>query len=211
MLINIDMADAGAGPTGEALEHMTNGSGNDNHPRNRHPYRFYWLTGGLATIVAAIIGISVTHSSTGSVNSPGPSEPAPVSPGSPPASTSYTPRPSTASTYYQGPVTISGNGLDFDINPPSHGPATANFVYNTFALQGAGSNTVGFAVWKQGGTPTASKCATFVTTNQTSVVPNVTAGMKICFKTDQGRVGLLSVQPDTSANELHAITTVWNS
>jgi hypothetical protein len=58
---------------------MTNGPGNDDHPQNRHPYRFYWLTAGLATIVATIIGISVTHSSTGSVSNPGPSDGVPSS------------------------------------------------------------------------------------------------------------------------------------
>jgi hypothetical protein len=58
---------------------MTNGSGNGNHPQNRHPYLFYWLTAGLATIVAAIIGISAMHSSAGSVSNPEPSDGAPSS------------------------------------------------------------------------------------------------------------------------------------
>jgi hypothetical protein len=178
------------------------------------------VIGAIATVSAAVIaGIFTLIATTNSKSEPGTisgtshngfsSSPAPATPSRSGTATSRDgARPPI---YYQGPVTVSGNGLDFDINPPNHGPATANFVYNTSALQGAGSNTVGFAVWKQGGTPTAAKCNTFVTTNLTSDVTNVTAGMKICFKTAEGRVGLLRVQQDTSANELRAIATVWGS
>jgi hypothetical protein len=186
---------------------------------SHHPL---WSAVIAGLIVAVIVGL--VHSfGSGGIPSPGSSgstSPSTVlSTGSPTASSpgpssrdSSSPSASstaTTSIYYQGPVTISGNGLDFDISPPRHGPATANFVYNTSALEGAGSNTVGFAIWKQSGTPTASECSTFVTTNPASVVINVAAGMKICFKTDQGRVGLLSVQPDTTPNELHGIATIW--
>jgi hypothetical protein len=180
--------------------------------RREHPWLIAIIAPAIAAILAAgAIGIWKGIISSGPPSpSPTPSSPGPSSGGSSSLSASRTVTASSSPLiYYQGPVTISGNGLDFDINPPSHGPATANFVYNTSALQGAGSNTVGFAVWKQGGTPMASDCNTFVTTNSTSVVINVAAGMKICFKTDQGRVGLLSVQPDTTPNELHAIATVW--
>jgi hypothetical protein len=58
---------------------MTTQSGNQGHPtgqngsENKHPIIFYWLTGGLATIVAAVIGTLIaTHQSPGPVNpSPG--------------------------------------------------------------------------------------------------------------------------------------------
>ena len=61
---------------------MTTQSGNQgpspgrDQPENKHPYLFYWLTGGLATIAAAVIAtliaMSATHQSSGSVNpSPG--------------------------------------------------------------------------------------------------------------------------------------------
>lgn len=49
---------------------MTTEPGNHHQAENKHPYRFYWLTGGLATIVAAIIAVSATHSSGGSGGSP---------------------------------------------------------------------------------------------------------------------------------------------
>lgn len=35
-------------------------------PEKKHPYRYFWLTGGLATIIAAVIGVSVTTSSSNS-------------------------------------------------------------------------------------------------------------------------------------------------
>ena len=43
--------------------------GNEKEPEKKHPYLFYWLTGGLATILAAVIGVSIAHSSSGSTNS----------------------------------------------------------------------------------------------------------------------------------------------
>lgn len=53
---------------------MTGQSGNENHPQHRHPYRFYWLTGGLAVLLAAIIGASLAHSSSGPADNPGSSK-----------------------------------------------------------------------------------------------------------------------------------------
>ncbi len=45
---------------------MTTEPGNDRSQSERkHPYRFYWLTGGLATILAAIIAVTVAHPSSG--------------------------------------------------------------------------------------------------------------------------------------------------
>jgi hypothetical protein len=45
---------------------MTAEPGNDHHEsEKKHPYRTYWLTGGLATILAAIIAVAVAHPSSG--------------------------------------------------------------------------------------------------------------------------------------------------
>jgi hypothetical protein len=105
--------------------------------------------------------------------------------------------------YYQGPVLISGfPGLDFDINPPGPGPDAVSISYNTFALKG-GSSTVGLAVWKSGGTPMATDCKTLVSTQQVAFVYQPVEGMKICFKTDQSRIGLLQVMPGTSEDEFN--------
>lgn len=50
---------------------MTTEPGNDHEPEKKHPYLFYWLTGGLATILAAVIAVAVAHPS------PGPDSPSP--------------------------------------------------------------------------------------------------------------------------------------
>jgi hypothetical protein len=120
---------------------------------------------------------------------------------------------SSAAIYYKGPIGISsgGNGLDFDMKPLGPGPGPASFFYNTFALQTGGSATDGFAVWPPGRTPTASDCTTWVSTHLAPDVVNPVAGMNICFKTDQGRIGFLNVQPGTSENQFNAIATVWGS
>jgi hypothetical protein len=51
---------------------------NDHEPEKKHPYRFYWLTGGLATILAAIIAVVVVHPSPGASNAAGPATSSPT-------------------------------------------------------------------------------------------------------------------------------------
>jgi hypothetical protein len=168
------------------------------------------LIGAVGVILAAILPIALSNSGP---HPPGSASPTPSPTITSPTATARGTTTTTGTTptiYYQGNVTIAGNGRDFDTNPPGPGPGTGAFYYNSSALETGGSTTAGLAVWGQGGTPTAAECKTFATANLISDVPNVTAGMKICFKTDQGRIGLLSVQPGTSANELTAIATVWD-
>jgi hypothetical protein len=43
-------------------------SGTQKDPEKKHPYRFYWLTGGLATIFVAIITAALAHSLSGPNN-----------------------------------------------------------------------------------------------------------------------------------------------
>jgi hypothetical protein len=116
----------------------------------------------------------------------------------------------SAPVYYQGGVTINSNTLDFDSKPPGPGPITAAFYYATYSIQTA-SNTGGFAVWKQDGTPTASQCKSWVPTHLTTDLSNIVPGMNICFRTDQGRYGLLSVRAGTSENDLNGYVIVWGS
>lgn len=172
------------------------------------------LIGAAGVVLAAILPIALSNSGPHPSGSASPTPSPAIT--SPTATASGTTTPSAATTpsgsiiYYQGTVTIAGNGRNFDTSPPSPGPGTGAFYYNSSALETGGSNTAGLAVWRQGGTPTAAECRTFATANLIIDVPNINAGMKICFKTDQGRFGLLSVQPSTSANELIAIATVWD-
>jgi hypothetical protein len=130
-----------------------------------------------------------------------------------PATSTPSPRHTPTPVYYHGLVGIGQNGRDFDSNPPGQGSIYAAFLYGYNYQYGLTtiSSTGGFAVWKQGGTPTASECKTWATTHLTPQVSNVAAGMQICFETDQGRFGLLSVKPGTTAYELNAVATVWGS
>jgi hypothetical protein len=43
-------------------------SGTQKDPEKKHPYRFFWLTGGLAAIIVAIITVALTHSLSGPNN-----------------------------------------------------------------------------------------------------------------------------------------------
>jgi hypothetical protein len=147
---------------------------------------------------------SLTRTPTVSSSPPAPATSAPAT---------SAPRDTPAPVYYQGLVGIGQNGRDFDSNPPGPGSIYAAFLYGYNYPYGLTtiSSTGGFAVWPQGGTPTASECKTWATTHLTSQVSNVVAGMQICFETDQGRFGLLSVKPGTTAYELNAFATVWGS
>src|ERR1700753_3453073 len=40
-------------------------SGDKEDPEKKHPYRSYWLTGGLSAIVVAVISVALAHSLAG--------------------------------------------------------------------------------------------------------------------------------------------------
>jgi hypothetical protein len=76
---------------------MTTERDNNHQPESKHPYRFYWLTGGLATILAAVIAVVATQASSGSSTSSKPTgstsslaNPAPAPPSSAGASSPVT-------------------------------------------------------------------------------------------------------------------------
>jgi hypothetical protein len=165
--------------------------------------------GTIALVVLGYLGVAATiHWWPFSSSPPPTSTP---SPGPTP-----TPTPSATSTrlpiYYHGPVTLGSlNGRNFDTSPPSPSSSPGAFYYGGNQLTTGGSTTAGFARWTQGGTPTAAECQPFATANLTGDLANVDAGMKICFETEQGRVGLLIVQPGTTEDTLNGIATVWGS
>lgn len=82
-------------------------------PEKKHPYLFYWLTGGLATIVAAIIAASVIHPS------PGPNDPTPGASGTSLGTGSTS--PGTGNTSSGSGSTSSASTL-----PPGNGLLTSN-------------------------------------------------------------------------------------
>ena len=78
-------------------------------PEHKHPILFYWFTGGLATIIAAIIGVAITHAITG------PGTPSPRPTNTPPQTGGTSTGSSGTSTRSHGPASTptppSGNGL----------------------------------------------------------------------------------------------------
>jgi len=176
------------------------------------------MVGGLFTLAAVILGALLTHwfglatpsiqsTPTQSSTSSSSALTSPTATATAPASVPVTVK---SGIYYQGPVTLGVNSRDFNTSPPSPSSSPDAFSYSGFQLI-TGSSTAGFAAWKQSSTPTAAECETFATANMIGDLANVTAGMKICFETDQGRVGLLIVQPGTSEDTLNGIATVWGS
>jgi hypothetical protein len=79
-----------------------NQPGGQKEPEKKHPYVFYWLTGGLTAIIVAIITVSLTHSPSQS------NGPTPGSSSSSPGPDVTIPEPSNSSS---GPTVLSGNGL----------------------------------------------------------------------------------------------------
>ena len=190
---------------------MTSESGNDKDPQNKHPYRFYWLTAGLATIIAAIVAVSLTHRSTGSGSNPGPGVTAPKTTAAPGATGTGNSTPATATSgtavYWRGHVSFSGDGFDFDSKPPAHDQTT--IVYDGNTLYATASAQL--AVWSQPGMPSASECQTWVATHPNNAVPVPAIGMQICIKTDQGRYGLLHIDSYSYNNSPNATVIVWGS
>jgi hypothetical protein len=199
---------------------MTNEPGNDNHPQNRHPYWFFWLTAGLATIVAAIIGISVTHSSTGSSSNPGSSKSAPVSPSSPSATPASTPPPGPGPTAptstmvrWHGPITIGWFGIELDALPPTANTGTgSSTIRDQSGELTSGNNGGTYAQWTGSSAPTYDECHNWVLTNGNNSSPlPLTSGMQICVLTGSGRTAYLNITSLSSdGSAAHAQATVWN-
>ena len=181
------------------LDHMTNDSRNDNHPQNRHPYLFYWLTAGLAGIVIAVIGILVTHSSSGSVNNSGPSQSTPAYSGSPSAGTSYAlPGSASASTHAikrQGTITLNnGYSVTLYTDAPNWqiniGCGGCELWYQDDLMPGYGGQ---IAPLPTGDSGTYEECSS--TTAYEPQIPkdSVTKGLRACVMTQDGHFALIQI------------------
>ena len=111
------------------------------------------------------------------------------------------------SLYWQGPVGITSNGLNFDTKPPSSTPSST--IYYAGGLY-ASSTNIEFAVWPNSSTPTAAQCQNWVTTHPSPSLLNVNPGMQICIKTDQGRYGLLGIE-SVDGSQVSATATIWGT
>jgi hypothetical protein len=111
------------------------------------------------------------------------------------------------SLYWQGPVGITSDGLNFDTNPPSSTPTGA--IYYSGWLYSSSTN-IEFATWPDSSTPTAAQCRNWVTTHPDSSLSNINPGMQICMKTDQGRFGLLRIDA-VDSDQVSAAATIWGT
>lgn len=160
-------------------------------------------------------GAAVGHATT---SAPRPTATVTVTATAPPPSSTLTSAPASTGTplsIYWGPrpVGITPNGLNFDTKPPSSTPS-GTIYYNTGLYGGLESSTanIELAVWPYSSAPTAAKCQDWVTTHPSSKVGNVTPGMQICIRTDQGRVGLLHIDSiDSSNSGVEATATIWEA
>jgi hypothetical protein len=106
-------------------------------PEKKHPYRFYWLTGGLATIIVAIITVALTHSLSG-----------PNNPASGPSSSS----PQTASTSSGASNASSGSGTSAPAHlssPPAAGGAITGNWNVTYAAPATVTITLAGGVYTE--------------------------------------------------------------
>ena len=170
----------------------------------------YWQTlpGLIQALTPLILGLAAGGAAGAALGQHSSSMPAPqptvtvtmTASAPPPASQS-----AGLSLYWQGPVGITSNGLNFDTKPPSSTPSST--IYYAGGLY-ASSTNIEFAVWPNSSTPTAAQCQNWVTTHPSPSLLNVNPGMQICIKTDQGRYGLLRVE-SVDGSQVSATATIW--
>ena len=200
------------------------GSGGPTDEKPSKPSGFWRIWEGLPPLIQALTpliillvggagGVAIGHATT---PTPQPTATVTVTATAPPPTSApnSTPAPTgtALSVYWQGPVGITQNGLNFDTRPPSSTP-NGEIVYTG----GGGLNTQGnanieFAVWPNSSTPKATQCQTYVTTHPSGSLLSINPGMQICIKTDQGRFGLLSIgQIDSNNVVASAQATIWGT
>jgi hypothetical protein len=164
---------------------------------------------GLITALAALGVFSPAHSdASGSERTPS----------APTGLTSSAPATSTggqAAVYWHGTVTITGPGINFDLEPATTSTSAppTNISYGSGQLENAWLPSPGIVIsrWTQSGTPSEAQCRTWVATHPGVVVNNVVTGMQICIKTAQGRYGRLTIDSGATSDQLPATATIWNS
>lgn len=186
---------------------------------DRLPPLIQALTPLIIFLVGFLVGgagsVAIGHATT---PAPQPTATVTVTATAPPLSSTPTSAPASTgaplSIYWgPGPVGITPNGLNFDTKPPSSTPS-GTIYYNTGLYGGLEPSTanIELAVWPYSSAPTAAECQTWATTHPSSKVGNVTPGMQICIRTDQGRFGLLHIDSiDSNNSGVEATATIWEA
>ena len=172
----------------------------------------YWQTlpGLIQALTPLILGLAAGGAAGAALGQHSSSTPAPQ-PTVTVTMTASAPPPESQSAglslYWQGPVGITSNGLNFDTKPPSSTPSST--IYYAGGLYASNTN-IEFAIWPYSSTPTAAQCQNWVITHPGSSLVNVSPGMQICIKTDQGRFGLLHIE-SADGSQVSATATIWGT
>lgn len=174
------------------------------------------VIGGVFVVAAAFVPLFFGGGSHGSTMPPVTSRSAAPRSSESSGSSEGTPINSTPATsfsvYWKGSVTLTSSniGLNFDTKPPTPENSPAVIWYGSFELSPAGTppNSAQLALWNQSRSPTPAQCEEWVPTHVSQNV-TIATGAQICFKTLQGRYGLLQIT-SVSYLQMGAFATVWN-
>ncbi len=195
-------------------------SGAQKEPEKKHPYLFYWLTGGLATIIAAIIAASVIHPSPRPDNpSPGPTSTSPGTGGTSTGSSSTSPGSGNSSS---GTTLPSGNGLltSDDMGETAGGfwqPLAANpqtMSFSCFPLQASPAKSAaveleaaaGAKLWEVVDSFSSAASASQAYTNFTSTVNNCSWQST----SSAGTTSKFTAVADSNAPNLDSASGLWD-
>jgi hypothetical protein len=194
------------------------GSGRPTEGNRSDGSRFwrYWRTlpGLIQALTPLILGLVAggaagtalgQHSSA--TSAPQPTVTVTMTASAPPSVSTSASQSAGLSPYWQGPVGITSDGLNFDTKPPSS--TQSGTIYYTGGLN-ASSTNIEFAIWPNSSTPTAAQCQDWVTTHPSPSLLDVNRGMQICIKTDQGRFGLLRIE-SVDGSQVSATATIWGT
>jgi hypothetical protein len=194
------------------------GSGRPTEQNRSHGSRFwrYWQTlpGLIQALTPLILGLVAGGAAGAALGQHSSATPAPqptvtvtTTAGAPPSASTAPSQSAGLSLYWQGPVGITSDGLNFDTKPPSSTPSGT--IYYAGSLDASSAN-IEFATWPNSSMPTAAQCKNWVTTHPNASLANVNPGMQICIRTDQGRFALLHIE-SVDSGQVSATATIWGT
>jgi hypothetical protein len=188
--------------------------------------------GGVCTIVAAVLTVVFTTSSSGGTQSahgqgrPSASSASETLPGTAPSAASAaggsqgspSSVASQAPVVYQGPVEFGDEGINFDASQPedtyaSDGASsnTVEYIENGGPEIGAVSNPVSIGLWGSSAAPTYSQCRSWALAHAVNAV-TVAPGARMCIFTPAKRTVYLVVTGiDVQHFTLSGDATVWSN
>lgn len=198
-------------------------SGDQKDPEKRHPYRFYWLTGGLTAIIVAVISLLVSHSSSSNNQPPG-STAASSRPDTTASGSNSPPLPVRATVSASGSAVADGTQLGaYQFNLPGGyyvplgptAPKQSQFTIYTsddlgwddsaFLITTGGDKLLSLPT---GSTPTYQACA-----NATSFIESASdnPGTAVCVVESTGRIAGVTVVSAVPNQYLVIKVVIWQN